>query len=385
MEPPPNGNAGVGAKRQQLAAPQGSNSNNGQHLDPIPAHLEHLHAAQVLASFNQYPIRQAKNGAGYPLSHRQASAISGQSSQRPLVNDPLLQDMQSHSRDLAPTLLPILHTPEGAPGTDYDLNNCRGVAGIGGSMLPVNALQTQNLQYVTPATSSPSQGSPTGLFKHDPQTFANTSPTQPQPKPVIKPEKEEFKTTFQFVVNEDAKEARNTVRKHVMREYRRRERWEQGQKGQPSDKKLPNTAKKRRRKQAQSPTEAEQVSQHSSSDRHSPLGSANDQRIEHEQKHDSPRSDGTSSSSNGSSTSAPTKKKAKMIPPVFPESRQHQLWGAVSTDYDEAIHELEGNTVTRYRADPWAAVGTSDVDPFTKFELGPATQSLLHHCEVLSI
>ena len=378
MEPPPkNKTAAVGANNRQQLPPQNGSYSNAQYSNHVPAHLEHLHAAEVLASFNQYPIRQSKSGPAYLTSHSQASSISGQSSQPPPVNDPLLQDMQSHSRDLAPTLLPILQTAEGAPGTDYDLNNCRGVSGIGGSMLPASVSQSQNAQYATPAASS-SQGSPAGPFRHGIQTFSSTLPSQPQPKPTIKPEKEEFKTTFQFVVNEDAKEARNTVRKHVMREYRRRERWEQGQKVQPPEKQSSNTAKKRRRRQAQSPTEAEQIS---SSEHHSPPGSATGQRVE-EHKHGSPRSDGTSSSSN-SSSSAPIKKKVKMVPPVFPESREHQLWGAVATDYDEAIDELEGNKVTRYRADPWAAVATSDVDPFTKFELGPATQSLLHHCELM--
>lgn len=382
----------------------GSNGNNVNRMPAAPAiaaappQLEHLHAAEVLASFQQYPIRAstkagpsrtppqtAFGNSSYALPHQP------QRQQHRQQYDPLLHDMQTHSRDLDTTLLPILRTPEGAPGTDYDLNNCRGVRGIGGSMLPGNEGAVRNyrarpaLEYVTP---SPTATSPEGSRPKQ-ETYGAPVQLQMQPQSTsrpaeAKPEKEEFKTTFQFVVNEDAKEARNTVRKHVMREYRRRERWEQGQKVPPEKKPSVEAPKKRRRKQTQSPKDALR-SRGQETVVELPASAGEQRRDSPVRNHgNSPTTSGSGGSPSGSNCEAafaPTKKKLKLVPPVFAESKQHQLWGAVATDYDDAIAELEGR-VRPYAADPWASVAANEIDPFSKLklELGPATASLLHHC-----
>ena len=376
-----------------------------------PPHLEHLHAAEVLASFQQYPIREAtKSGA----SHTSPQTAFGNSSQSPHHNrqqrqhyhhppDPLLQDMNAHSRDLDTTLLPILRTQEGAPGTDYDLNNCRGVTGIGGAMVPAaepppeQHTSWQGQPYVSssapsvqsPSQSLPKQGPSSSSTLESPVSDAKSAtPKQDKDK-----DKEGFKTTFQFIVNEGAKEARNTVRKHVMREYRRRERWEQGQKVPLETKPVPPpTAKKRRRRQGNPPPEPDTpVVQDVKMFEPVPEPPIVEQRRESivHTSADSPQSTESTGSSSGAGggvpvarVMAPSKKKVKMLPPVFAESKQHQLWGAVATDYEDAIAEMEGNKIVPYRADPWAAVAVNEIDPFSKLklDLGPATSSLLHHC-----
>ena len=51
-----------------------------------------------------------------------------------------------------------------------------------------------------------------------------------------------FKPSFKFIVNSSSPaQARLTVRKHVMREYRRRERWEQSSKAKPLGPKSPSS------------------------------------------------------------------------------------------------------------------------------------------------
>ena len=609
-------------------------SRTNSHLPPLsrpapappPQGLEHLHAAQVLANFQQYPIRasaqaiananatasananaslataglsnptapyyhhhaaytpagdqrrpsfQLEQGTPMPRSGNSSIPVSayearahaythGQQqpslsagvqmhAQTPLaphdigsipvssvnanvaaidVKDPLLQDMTAHSRDLAETLLPILRTEEGGEGTDYDLNNCQGVKGIGGSMMPSNrgGISKGERQIEREKTReevardaykwngakawrgdmgevSPVQleqarsirvdgnGSGNGMWKEEgsgTRAVGQTSPASGSGEERImttispngdananaganvKQEKEGFKTTFQFVVNEDAKEARNTVRKHVMREYRRRERWEQGQRAPPPEatkaQAAAGTKKRRRKAQSDSPREnAEQPpqqplpaqpiyqthpqqqsiqgkrlfespptaildvqqtqqyqSQHQQQRRPSLPYTAHDASYPHPPPppHDSSSPFSHSSSSGGgplsvssiSSSSAaaaapmnPSSKKkkkkesssSKAVPPVFAESKQMQLWGAVSTSYDKAIEELERDThkVVPYREDPWAAVAVEKIDPFSRLEvdnwqngngkgrmkglggIGPSTASLLHHCK----
>ena len=245
----------------------------------------------------------------------------------------------------------------------------------------------QRFQYVTP---SPTAASLDGSgMRHEIYAEPTLVTPQSESKPV-KQEKEEFKTTFQFVVNEDAKEARNTVRKHVMREYRRRERWEQGQRGPPEKKPAVPAPKKRRRKQVRSPEEEGQSAIQEMPPEilpdAPPVEQRNDPGAQKDEEGKSQGSSGGGAKSPGSSGSenqpAPTKKKLRVVSPIFPESKQHQLWGAVATDYDDAIAELEGNKITPYTADPWAGVAVNEIDPFSKLklELGPATSSLLHHC-----
>ena len=377
---------------------------------------ELVHAAEVLASFNQYPIRNTifprYTAQGLPPSAQPSQDVQQQ--QQQYISDPLTQDIQSHSRDLVTTLVPILNTQEGDPGTKFDINNCKGVNHIAGAMMPPP--DEEDLPKISSPTSrsalSPGlQGpfpsaEPTDQLpvQQQPQSDPPPSTDQELPQSPIKSEAPSFQTTFQFVVNENAKEARNTVRKHVMKEFRRRERWEQGQKGSaPSGvEKKPASSRKRRRRQA-TPLDTDQNTPVDSQApdhldivppidaRSDPVGEGLEIANPVVELRKSNWDDISNSVTNRGSltnTRAPSRKKNKvMTPPVFPESKQMQLWGAVSTEYNDAIMELESRSREPYRNDPWATVGVGQVDPFSKLnlDLGPATQSLLHHCMCLNM
>jgi hypothetical protein len=64
-------------------------------------------------------------------------------------------------------------------------------------------------------------------FSHftDPQSIQPSRPLKQEANP-----ESEFKVSFQFVGNQDARKATTENRSHVMREYRRKQRWEQEQK-----------------------------------------------------------------------------------------------------------------------------------------------------------
>ena len=378
---------------------------------------ELVHAAEVLASFNQYPIRNTifprYTAQGLPPSAQPSQDVQQQQQQQ-YISDPLTQDIQSHSRDLVTTLVPILNTQEGDPGTKFDINNCKGVNHIAGAMMPPP--DEEDLPKISSPTSrsalSPGlQGpfpsaEPTDQLpvQQQPQSDPPPSTDQELPQSPIKSEAPSFQTTFQFVVNENAKEARNTVRKHVMKEFRRRERWEQGQKGSaPSGvEKKPASSRKRRRRQA-TPLDTDQNTPVDSQAadhldivppidaRSDPVGEGLEIANPVVELRKSNWDDICNSVTNRGSltnTRAPSRKKNKvMTPPVFPESKQMQLWGAVSTEYNDAIMELESRSREPYRNDPWATVGVGQVDPFSKLnlDLGPATQSLLHHCMCLNM
>ena len=374
---------------------------------------EMVHAAEVLASFNQYPIRDTIFPR-YTIQNLPPLSQTNQDVQhQQYISDPLTQDIQSHSRDLVPTLIPILNTQEGDPGTKFDINNCKGVNHIAGAMMPPP--DEEGLPRISSPTSRSSLSSG-NQSSFPPTEDANQHPVQqPQSNPTtstdqelsqspIKPETPSFQTTFQFVVNENAKEARNTVRKHVMKEFRRRERWEQGQKGvMPSGiEKKPSVSKKRRRRQGTPPDNDLQTPVDIPTPAHfdtvTPVGARRDS-ISQSLEIDSPVVEldkspwgnvSKSAINRGliANTRAPNRKKNKVLTaPVFPESKQMQLWGAVSTEYNNAIMELESQSREPYRNDPWATVGVGQVDPFSKLnlDLGPATQSLLHHCMCLNM
>ena len=329
-----------------------------QYPDNQRNHEDSLHAAEVLASFHQYPIRDATQFIDY----------TG------LDQDPLVQDMKEHSRDLVVTLLPILRIQEGDPGTSYDINNCKGVNHIPGSMMPGEE------DLSSPTTRSSLSGSSHGRSIPIQQQIYQSPIIKNEPSPTtsIKPETPGFQTTFQFVVNENAKEARNTVRKHVMKEFRRRERWEQVQKGTAggdSIGKKSAPSKKRRRKDTpesdlQTPIENQVLSNYQPTELRKP--STSQEIFSPIQLRDMDRR-----------RMLKEKRTRVFIPPTFPESRQHQLCGAVSLGFDQAIVELENDAHNSgpYQHDPWSTVAVSQVDPFTKLnlDLGPATQSLLHH------
>jgi hypothetical protein len=52
-------------------------------------------------------------------------------------------------------------------------------------------------------------------------------------------------------------------------------------------------------------------------------------------------------------------------------------------DDDGVLDEPTDEKDLPYRADPWAAVARSQVDPFSRvnFDCGPSTQAILHHCK----
>ena len=321
--------------------------------------LDDFSAAEVLASFNKYPIRTTVPG----LTHNSTKRANSANTSDPKARDPLLTDIQAVGYELNSALPPILNKRQYPPDDDssceLNLSYCRGAIGTGGSLVPSNPDQDPGLNYATPAASPVVTNQPEPMMK-----------PEPPPVPAVGERDQGFKTSFQFVVNEDAREARNTVRKHVMREYRRRERWEQDKKQSVlearSGASRPNL--KRRRKSSKPSTES-------------------DTSISEEGVLASPLSSEPGDKSGGPITETsmilPMKKRKRFLPPVFAESKQAQLWGAVTFDYENAMNELKGKKTLPYQADPWAAVAPSDIDPFSKLncELGPATQSLLHHCK----
>ena len=338
-----------------------------QRRDP----LDDWSAAQVLTSFNKFPIKttnqqtqsQANDSMDVPNS-------GGEQRLDPTMTDPLYADINAASQtsetvDLPTALAPSVRVSLGAEKPS-GLSNCPGVTGIGGPMVPGGAPKPQydripRMPSVgTPATPKNGQISPNG------------SGTRRSSNGVTKPSSSKdgaFKTTFQFVVNEDAKEARNTVRKHVMREYRRRERWEQGLKTEEDaegDNAGPATGK-RRRKRSRPTSDSDP-----STSREAAISS--------------------STSESGELGEVGSKGKQPWIEPGAKRRRvgvggvngeaPAQLWG-LADEAEEAITELGGVHMLPYQADPWAEIAVSDIDPFSKLrmQLGPATQSLLHHCE----
>ena len=236
-------------------------------------------------------------------------------------------------------------------------------------MVPGGANQRNadpNLNYATSAASPIRPPNAEVGFK--PENFRSVSPPDNE---------QQFKTTFQFVVNENAKDARNTVRKHVMREFRRRERWEQGKKG-PSESQGQQTGTgQKRRRRAERPTREEFRLQARGEKPVSPPRSEAGDKSESSEKSD----DAMTSLILGQ------RKRPRFDPPSLPESRQLQIWGAVSSEYDGAIKEMTLDKSRLYESDPWAAVAPSEIDPFSrlKVELGPVTQSLLHHCKYIVV
>ena len=317
--------------------------------------LDDFSAAEVLASFNKYPIRATAPDSTQGLTHSAASSDSE-------ARDPLLADIQSVAGELKSALPSVLakrqYPDDEDASCDLNLSYCRGALGTGGSLVPDKPDQDPGLSYATPAASP--------VTTHQPEPMTKR---EPQPSPAAGDQG--FKTSFQFVVNEDAKEARNTVRKHVMREYRRRERWEQDKKQAASETAQgPSRPNLKRRRKSSKPS------------------TGSDTSLSEEGHFASPQSSesGGMVPSSGMTEAAlifPTKKKRRFMPPVFAESRQSQLWGAVTFDYENAVAELKGKKTLPYQSDPWAAVAPSEIDPFSRLncELGPATRSLLHHCE----
>lgn len=279
--------------------------------------------ALATAAIQQYPI---KVGAIY----RQGGVSQ---------YDPLRAGIEAVGRELPGTLLPLLRSAR--DGSSYSASS-RYMPETKPSLPPIGSIRDMSSHYLSPLST-------------------------PSPIMSVKPEVEkaepEFKTSFQFVVNETGKEARKTVRKHVMKEFRRRERWEQGGKAPPRERK-PNATptQKRRRKVSVSPIESDSPASEAQAE---PSPNPSPRLYEVDDK--------------GQALIDPHKRRRLSSPS---DSSSLQTFGTIFADDDAIFDEARDEANLPYRADPWAAVAQSQVDPFSKFELdcGPATQALLHHC-----
>ena len=178
---------------------------------------------------------------------------------------------------------------------------------------------------------------------------------------------ETFKTSFQFVVNEDSKQARQTVRKHVMREYRRRERWEHsGDAAAPPRVRKKDAATKPktwRRKKGLLNTSSES----SPSKESSPVEGL---------------VSGFDIPANGSSVDDRVHRGSSGSENDIEEFRQLDNNNDIF-DGSAVVPSDTQDSSQVYYADPWAAVGRSQVDPFsnTNFDNGPDLQSILYYCK----
>ncbi|MCJ1284197.1 hypothetical protein MMC26_003528 [Xylographa opegraphella] len=166
-----------------------------------------------------------------------------------------------------------------------------------------------------------------------------------------------FKPEFQFVANEDAKQARRAIRKHVMREYRRRERWEYGDnKSAASGGTAKGTGLHKRK------AKEEVVKTESSSSENRSLCAASPWILE---------PDGRGEELLGSVQDYVRRRK----------DERYGAAGAIKVSIEDEIPGAPEDYGLPFRGDPWAAVGQSQVNPFSRipFDVGPATQALLHH------
>jgi hypothetical protein len=306
--------------------------------------IDDFGAAQVLASFQQHPT---KNVGDY------GRAGAGHSTQEPYAPGSPAPD-----RDLAAVIDPLLRCPISNQGHDGTAKPSRTIGSDHDArpILPVpdalararevqvrqQAMQAQQAKYrqLQPARQQQQQ--------------RHAAPLPPPPSPARQEDPEpEFKTLFQFVVNEDAKEARRTVRKHVMREYRRRERWERGSTRAMQSKSVVSASPKRRK--------------------------------------------ASKSSSSSASPADPTEASA-MSPGITEPGEQSLVGGGGPRCFTsnpgsfDADGHREGNKQVmklRQMGDPWLAVASSEVDPFSPFRLdnGPSTQKILNHrkCRAIPI
>ena len=352
---------------------------------PIPPHadfpphddfyqpLNDWSAAEVLASFNEFPIKATqdqRNAAG----HLQISHGRGQ-------NDPLSADINhasfnSENGNLPIALGPFLKRSQSRSSADNNasgLSNCPGVSGIGGAMVPGQALNSL-YEHLDLPKSRHAASTPASKPLHQASDGSNGRQVQPGRrasdvgshgnKATSAKKDGAFKTSFQFVVNEDAKQMRNTVRKHVMKEFRRKERWQQDLKKEGEDEAEPGESKTngKRRKRRSPPT--------SDSDRSAELTAS------------------TSSSDKGQRWEDHSVSKPAVAVPgpkrrrLDSASNEQQLQSWCLAGEDE-IYELDRSPTRPYLADPMAAIASSEVDPFSRFKelSSPATESLLHHCE----
>ena len=175
----------------------------------------------------------------------------------------------------------------------------------------------------------------------------------------------EFKQSFQFVANENAQQSRKAVRKHVMREYRRRERWDKhsGKKIQEAKARGPITRAK---------TDSSVCSKSASWQEWCPEDVS--------MSDDSPRITDRTAGNPWEVCLGGHRRCPSLDSNI-------ETTPSSDTDRDEF-----GKTLFLDRrsdgflcnADPWAGVAQAQVDPFSTtvgLEGGPPTQALLHHCK----
>ena len=176
-------------------------------------------------------------------------------------------------------------------------------------------------------------------------TSSSTVPDYSWPE-VKKEPKPEFKTSFQFVVvNDDKQNARNTVRKHVMKEHRRRERWNQSLQNENEGENGSTTAaRKRGRKSGKDLVPQARPS-----------------------------------------TNPPSSSETSENDSSLPSKRQRNLSSHDGLSASGSSHlEEDQPQELPYTADPLASVGASKVDPFSEFNFHDRdsrieVNSLLHH------
>ena len=176
----------------------------------------------------------------------------------------------------------------------------------------------------------------------------------------------EFPTNFQFVANDDLVSSRKSIRKHVMQEYRRRERWARGEStGERND-------------SASSPSgKRPKISSASSSEE-----------TDHNERWEVLDDCFTESPSLPNNA----------LPLVAGKRRRLDLSLSerVTTTYSSRVpyRNLPAQTKSKdeketddaalpFCFNPWAAVAAADADPFHKINFGaePAMQALLHQCK----
>lgn len=370
---------------------------------PDPVLLDRAHAPSPV-SLQHYPIR----------------------ARRPDY-DPLVDGMAAVDSDLGPTLLPILQQPMPRDPENIGAPNCRSVKGIDGVMIQVAELRNIEITTIpsefemqSPINHPPRQviqsptfiQSPVGIYGPEGERepfMPNPTSTLPTASPSTSGQKsdDKFKTEFRFVVNEDAKTARNTVRQHVMREYRRRERWEQGRN-------KVSKSKKPSRKESKAVVKTEPDSQTTSgarlpqsqdvsttassqSDRTTQNTSlqqnANDAGQLHRRNSGSMSISGSSDSSGSDADrfsalltqgeDAAVKRSQDRLPFARYADNGIHLH---PEDVEEAVEEIERQELHQmqlpYQQDPWAEIARASINPFsTHLDVGASTasRSLLHH------
>ena len=194
-----------------------------------------------------------------------------------------------------------------------------------------------------------------------PQLSASSNPTLSSLGEVVNRAKHTFQTSFQFVANDDVKNSRQSVRKHVMLEFRRRERWESE-----------NRKEIRGADEVDAPKRRNRISKISSASSLSSEKPPMDNfRLPHTTDLDASESLIGYTSGEQYQTSHGD------------ESEDIQVSDINITSPTDTMALDNADDYLRYHADPWAAVAQSKVNPFStiNFNVGPSTQFLLYFCK----